>query len=68
MSLIPNWRKAWRMASVQLAALAVVFGSLPTDAQGAVLDLVGIPASRVPAVIGVLFLIGRMISQPKASE
>ena len=50
--LVPNWRRAWRMLSVQLAALAVVFGSLPADAQASVLDLVGVPAARVPAVLG----------------
>lgn len=64
MQLIPNWRKAWRMLSVQLAILAVAFGALPTDAQGAMLDVIGVPSSRVPAVLGFLFLIGRLISQP----
>lgn len=66
--IIPNWRRAWRMVSVQIAAIAVVFGTLPQDAQAAVLDLVGVPASRVPAIIGALFMVGRLISQPKASE
>ena len=66
--LVPNWRRAWRMLSVQLAALAVVFGSLPADAQASVLDLVGVPASRVPAVLGLLFMVGRLISQPAAAE
>jgi hypothetical protein len=68
MTLIPNWRRAWRMASVQIAGVAVVFGSLPPAAQAAVLDLVGVPASRVPAILGLLFLAGRMVAQPKASE
>lgn len=44
--VIPNWRRAWRMASVQLAALAVLFGSLPADAQASILDMIGVPAAR----------------------
>lgn len=65
--VIPNWRRAWRMASVQLAALAVLFGSLPADAQASILDMIGVPAARVPAIIGLLFLVGRMVQQPKVS-
>lgn len=68
MTIIPTWRRAWRMASMQVAALAVVFGALPPEGQAAVLELVGVPASRVPAIIGVLFMLGRLISQPAASE
>ena len=68
MTLIPNWRRAWRMASVQIAGASVLFGSLPEAAQSQVLDLVGVPASRVPAVLGLLMIAGRVISQPKARE
>ena len=28
MKLIDNWKKAWRMASVQVAAGAIAFGAL----------------------------------------
>lgn len=66
--IIPNWRRAWRMLSVQVAALAVVFGSLPPDAQAAVLAFIGVPAARLPAVLGLLVLAGRLIQQPKAAE
>jgi len=66
--IIPNWRSAWRMASVQIAALAVLFGALPVDTQAAMLDLVGVPASRVPAILGLLIMAGRMVQQSKASE
>ena len=31
--LIENWRSAWRFASMHAAALVVVWGSLPADAQ-----------------------------------
>lgn len=63
--LVENWRSAWRMLSVQLASLATIFGLMPADAQASVLDLVGVPANRVPAVIGLAFIAARVISQPK---
>lgn len=68
MKLIPEWRRAWRMASVQVAALAVVWGTLPEDVQAALLAAVGVPAERVPAVLGLLLLLGRLIDQPKVRE
>jgi len=61
---IENWRNAYKMASVQLASLAVVFGSLPTDVQATMLDAVGVSPARVPAVLGVALLIARLIAQP----
>jgi hypothetical protein len=61
---IPNWRNAWRMLTVQISAAAVVFGSLPVEAQGAVLDAVGVSPARVPAVLGVALLVARLIAQP----
>lgn len=64
-SLIPNWRQAWRMVSMQLAAAAVLFGTLPADTQAAVLDIVGVPPSRVPAILGLLFMAGRLVGQPR---
>ncbi len=66
--LIPNWRQAWRMLSVQVAALAVAWGALPPDAQAAVLEAIGIGPERVPAALGALFLLGRLIDQPKTRE
>lgn len=65
MTIIPNWRRAWRMATVQVAALAVLFGTMPADTQAAVLDFVGVPASRVPAILGLLVMAGRLLRQPK---
>lgn len=66
--LISNWRAAWRMLSVQIAATAVLFGALSPDTQAAVLDLVGVPASRVPAILGLLFMAGRLVSQPRLTK
>lgn len=61
--LIPDWRRAWRFLSVQIAAAGVIFGSLPTDTQAAMLDAAGLPASRLPAILGLLVLVGRLVSQ-----
>lgn len=65
---IPNWRRAWRMLSVQVATVAVAWGAMPVDAQTAVLSALGIGPERVPAVLGALFLLGRLIDQPKTRE
>lgn len=61
MKPIPEWRKAWRYASMHIATLAIVFGTLPADAQAAMLDAVGVPAGRIPAVLGALFMLARIV-------
>lgn len=65
MKLIDNWRDAWRMLSVQVAALAVVWGALPIDQQAAILALFGVGPERVPLVIGLAVIVVRIISQQK---
>ena len=68
MKLIPNIRSAWRMLTVQLATLGIGFGLLPPETQAAMLDALGVPQSRVTAVLGVLVLVGRVVAQPKVSR
>jgi hypothetical protein len=68
MSIIENWRSAWRMFSMQVAGAAVIFGALPAETQAAVLNVVGIPSSRMPAVIGLLMIVGRLVAQPKLRQ
>ena len=68
MKLIDNWRAAWRMFTMQIAALALTFGLMSADLQSAVLDAIGVPPSRVPAIIGGLFIVGRLIRQPAVQE
>mgnify|MGYP003424805951 FL=1 len=63
--LIPNAGRAWRMASMQVAAVAVIFGTLPPDQQSAILAWLGLGPERIPAVIGALFIFTRLIDQPK---
>ena len=67
MRLIPNWRQAWRMLTMRLALCGIGFGLLPPDTQAAILEAIGVPASRVTAVLGVLFIAGRVVAQPKVT-
>jgi hypothetical protein len=63
-TLTANWRRAWRMLSVQIAALACGFGLLPPDQQAALLAAVGVPEHRLPLALGLLFLAARLVGQP----
>ena len=65
MKLVYNWKKAWRMASVQVAACAVGFGALPAELQTALLEAIGLPAASAPAVVGALLIAARLVEQPK---
>jgi hypothetical protein len=65
MTLIPDWRQAWRMFSVRVAALAVAWSALPLDAQAAVLGAVGIGPERVPGILGLLVIVARLVDQPQ---
>ena len=65
MNWIPNLDKAWRMLSVRVGVVAIGWGSLPESVQASLLDAVGVPASRVPAILGALVILGRVIAQPK---
>jgi len=65
MRLIPNWRKAGRMLSVQIAAAAVLFGALPVEQQAAILALLGVGPERIPALMGLAVILARVIDQPR---
>ena len=64
--LIQEWRRAWRLLSVQVAGAAVVFGALPAETQASMLDMIGLPPSRLPAVLGLVLILARLVSQPGA--
>lgn len=68
MSIIPEWRKAWRMASVQIGALAVLWIALPAQTQAAVLDIMGIDAHHLPGIVGIAVIIARLIYQPAVRD
>lgn len=65
MQFIDDAKNAWRLFSVQLGALAVAFGSLPADTQNSLLQMANVPQERVPAIIGALFIVARLVSQKK---
>lgn len=67
MKLIPNWRRCWRLTSVQAAALLSFFSVL----QAEVLPLIdfAVPARYLPwvsAAVGVAIVVLRIIQQPDA--
>lgn len=67
MKLITNWRRCWRLRSVQAAALLSLFSVL----QAEVLPLIefAVPARYWPwvsAVVGVAIVVLRIIQQPGA--
>lgn len=66
MKLIPNWRKAWRFATVQIGALAVLWIALPAETQASVLQALHIDKQFLPGIVGLAVIIGRLIAQPKA--
>lgn len=65
MQLIPNWRQAWRMFSVQAQAVALaVMGAwqvMPDDLRGRVPAWAVLTVAMVLLVAGI---IGRLIDQP----
>lgn len=66
--LVDGWRRAWSWLSMQMAGAAVAYGLLSPDAQADVLAAVGVPAHRVPAVLGVLFIVSRLVSVSRAGN
>jgi len=61
--LVTEWRRLHRLASVQLASVCTVFGLLPVDQQAALLSMLHIPAERVPAAMGIAFIVARVWAQ-----
>ena len=63
-TLISEWKRLHRMASVQIASLCAIFGLLPVDQQAALLSMLHIPQERLPAVMGLAFILARLWAQP----
>lgn len=61
-TIVDDWRASWRWLSVQLTGALIVWSSLDPKLQA---DIVGglVPPERVPLVLGVLILAGRLIKQ-----
>ena len=68
MNLIPEWRKSWRLTSVQLAILTAVLNA----AAGAWVAFEGhinpVAWASVNMVLGVAMAIARVVSQPKVTQ
>lgn len=62
--LIDGVSKAWKLFSVQVAVFAMVWAMVPPEQQKAVLGLIGLGPERATAVMGVLFILARLIKQP----
>ena len=66
MKLIPEWRRAWRMLSVNFGALALVWLALPAEAQATVLRMLPwMTEERVAGLLILLAMLGRLVAQPK---
>lgn len=67
MNLIPEWRKSWRLTSVQLAILTAVLNA----AAGAWVAFEGhinpVAWASVNMALGVAMAIARVVSQPKVT-
>ena len=50
---------------MQIGAVAALFGLLPVDQQSALLALVGMRQDQLPLVLGVAFMVGRLVQQEK---
>lgn len=67
--IVPNWTEAWKWLSMWLSLAAVVFGTLDQPTQAAVLTwFFGLSVERVPAVVGLLIMVSRMINQSKVDK
>ncbi|VVN21035.1 hypothetical protein PS662_04368 [Pseudomonas fluorescens] len=68
MTLIPEWRKFWRMTSVQWAIAGVVLNAAAagwSSFQGSVDPLV---YASVNMVLGIAVAVSRVIKQPKLND
>ncbi len=65
---IPNWKRAWRMFSVQASAVIVAWVTLPTEQQQALAGLVGMSPDAVPGILAALAILGRVVDQPKVRQ
>jgi len=68
MALIPEWRKAWRLTSVQLAALGAALNAAAVGwslFQGAVDPLV---FASVNMVLSVAVAVSRVVKQPELQK
>lgn len=73
MKLIAEWKKAWRMLSVQLSALGAAVSAawvlLPHETQESILSVIGVTEPGVIAMVGFVAVVySRIVYQPKLHE
>lgn len=68
MKPIAEWKRAYRMFSVQAIALLVAWLSTPESLQTAILQLFGATQDQITAILAVVAILGRLILQPKVHE
>ena len=69
MTLIPEWRQAWRFFSMVFSGLAIAWLALPADAQTTVLRLLpGMTEERIAGALILAAMIGRLIVQPRVKQ
>jgi hypothetical protein len=68
MKFIDGWKRAWKFLSIQVALVAVIWGSLPADVQANTLAFFSVAPERVPAVLGVLMILARLLAQPSIHD
>lgn len=61
LQVVPYWRKTYRLASAQVALGVIAFGALPLDQQTNILDSVHIPERYRLLVLGLAFLLSRVL-------
>jgi hypothetical protein len=68
MKMIPEARRAWRMLSVQMAALLVAWSATPEPQQAALLKLLGVGHDTITGTLAALAILGRLVYQPRVHE
>lgn len=67
MNLIPEWRKSWRLTSVQLAILTVALNAAAVGWAAFEGHISPIAWASVNMALGVAMAIARVVSQPKVT-
>lgn len=69
MELIPQWKDAWRMFSVQASTLLLAWLAVPEDSKATMLAQIPfLTANTVTAIIAISGLIGRLVAQPSLQK
>lgn len=65
MKLIPDWRKAWRLVTVQIGCAAPEESRLESRTEVRSTTQPKLDKQYLPGIVGLAVIIGRVIAQPK---